>query len=439
MALFQADGVSRRDFLIASGAAGLMMAGATAPSRAAPVETSARFVIVGGGAAGTSMASRLAAATSGATITLMDARKDHYFQPGYTLVGSGVWTENQVITPQASFMPGGVNWIQAHAAEIDPETKRVTATTGEAVDYDFLVVAPGLKLNYDAIDGMSRDLVGRNGIASIYAGPEGAARSWTEMQAFLETGGTGLFGRPPTEMKCAGAPLKYTFLTDDHLRRAGKRESANLIYNGHNDTVFAVPPVNDRVLDLFDERDISVNWSHNLVALDADKKVATYRTPDGSVDLDYDFIHVIPPMSAPDVVLNSPLPWQEGNWGQEGWIEVDKTTLQHARYPEVFGVGDINGVPKGKTAASVKWQVPVVTENLMALIGDRDMPGAYNGYTSCPMVTGVGKAMLIEFDYDGNLMRSFPFIDPMKEMWLSWLIEEKALKPAYDSMLRGRA
>ncbi|MEO1199579.1 MAG: FAD/NAD(P)-binding oxidoreductase [Pseudomonadota bacterium] len=431
--------LSRRDLLALAAASGALAAVGPGRAIAAPVETSARIAIVGGGAAGTSIASRLAAMTSGATITLMDARKDHYFQPGYTLVGSGVWSADQVVTPQAQFIADGVTWIEAHAAEIDPETKRVTATTGETVDYDYLVIATGLKLNYDAIPGMSEDLIGKDGITSIYAGPEAAAASWNAMQTFVETGGVGLFGRPPTEMKCAGAPLKYTFLADDHLRRAGNRGSAELIYNAHNQTVFAVPVVHDRVLEIFSERDISVNWAHNLVAIEPGGKVATYATEDGTVDIDYDFIHIIPPMSAPDVVRNSSLPWQEGAWGEEGWIEVDPVTLQHVRYPEVFGVGDINGVPKGKTAASVKWQAPVVAENMIAMIAEREMTAGYNGYTSCPMVTGVGKAMLIEFDYDGNLMKSFPFIDPLKEMWLSWLIEEKALLPAYNTMLRGMA
>lgn len=439
MAVTDRPKLTRRDLLALTGAAGLTAGIGLDRAAAAPVETSARIAIVGAGAAGTSMASRLSAMTRGAEITILDANETHYFQPGYTLVGSGVWSPDRVELDEAAFIPDGVRWIKAHAAEIDPDAKRVTATNGDVVDYDYLVIACGLVLDYAAVDGMSRDLIGENGIACIYAGPDGAEKSWFAMQAFLETGGIGLFGRPPTEMKCAGAPLKYAFLTDDHLRQAGTRDRAELVYNAHNDTVFAVPVVHDRVAGMFGERDIAINWSHTLTAIDPGAKVATYATPEGPVDLDFDFIHVIPPMKAPDAVRQSPLVWQEGRWGTEGWIEVDRSTLQHLRYPEVFGVGDINGVPKGKTAASVKWQAPVAANNLVAALSGQEMTASYNGYTSCPMVTAVGRAMLIEFDYDGNLTPSFPFIDPLKEMWLSWLIEEKALLPAYTAMLRGLA
>jgi sulfide:quinone oxidoreductase len=176
-----------------------------------------------------------------------------------------------------------------------------------------------------------------------------------------------------------------------------------------------------------------------LKAIDPGAKRATYATPSGDVTLGYDFIHVVPPMRAPDAVRNSPLPWRQGPLAADGWVEADKATLRHPRYPNVFAVGDIAGVPRGKTAASVKWQVPVVVDNLVAETAGRAPSKTYNGYTSCPMVTGIGKAMLIEFDYDGKLIPSFPFIAPLEELWVSWLIEEKGLKGAYRAMLRGRA
>ncbi len=240
-------------------------------------------------------------------------------------------------------------------------------------------------------------------------------------------------------MKCAGAPLKVTFVTDDKARRKGRRGAVELIYNAHNPAVFAVPPVHDKVKALFAGRDIAVNYSHVLKAIDPGAKRATYATPTGDVTLDYDFIHVVPPMRAPDAVRNSPLPWRQGPLAADGWVEAEKATLRHPRYPEVFAIGDIAGVPRGKTAASVKWQVPVVVDNLIAETAGHTPRQTYNGYTSCPMVTAIGKAMLIEFDYDGKLTPSFPFIPPLEELWVSWLIEEKGLKGTYRAMLRGRA
>jgi sulfide:quinone oxidoreductase len=203
--------------------------------------------------------------------------------------------------------------------------------------------------------------------------------------------------------------------------------------------VFTVPPVHDKVKTLFAARDVAVNYSHVLKAIDPGAKRATYATPSGDVTLGYDFIHVVPPMRAPDAVRNSPLPWREGAFAADGWVEADKATLRHPRYPQVFAVGDIAGVPRGKTAASVKWQVPVVVDNLVAETAGRAPQESYNGYTSCPMVTAIGRAMLVEFDYDGRLVPSFPFIPPLEERWVSWLIEEKGLQGAYRAMLRGRA
>jgi len=436
-----ASGPDRRQFLkLAAGAAGVaMLPGASGEARAAPVKTNARIVIAGAGAGGISAASRLAQMTEGARITIIDARENHYFQPGYTLVGSGVWTEDRVISSNADYMPGSVEWIKSAVAEFDPDGNKVVTADGQNVPYDFLVVATGLMLDYPAIEGMEEGLIGREGIASIYASPEAASASWRAMQRFVETGGTGLFGRPATEMKCAGAPLKYTFLTDDRLRRAGNRGKAELIYNAHNEETFAVPKVDRKVRELFAQRDISWNKNQVLRAIDPGQRIATFDTPEGTTERGYDFIHVIPPMRTPEPVRNSPLPWTAGPLAADGWIEVDQSTLQHRRYPNVFGVGDVNGVPKGKTAASVKWQVPVAVENMVAVATDKEMTASYNGYTSCPLVTRVGQAMLIEFDYENNLVPSFPFIDPLKPMWLSWVIEEQGLKPTYFAMLRGLA
>jgi sulfide:quinone oxidoreductase len=430
--------MKRREFL--SAAAGLAASAAIAGEALAQTsESRARVVIAGAGAAGLALAARLHRQMPNATVILIDAKKEHHFQPGYTLVAAGLWTPGDVTERNADYVPRGVEWIEQAVAEFDPDGKAVVTTGGQRVAYDFLFVATGLMLDYRAIAGMDASLIGKNGIASIYAGPAQAQASAAAIDRFVESGGVGLFGRPAGEMKCAGAPLKVTFVTDDKARRKGRRSALKLIYNAHNPAVFAVPPVHDKVKTLFAERDIAVNYSHVLKAIDPGAKRATYATSSGDVTLDYDFIHVVPPMRAPDAVRNSPLPWRTGALAADGWIEADKATLRHPRYPNVFAVGDIAGVPRGKTAASVKWQVPVVVDNLVAETAGRTPSKTYNGYTSCPMVTAIGKAMLIEFDYDGKLIQSFPFIPPLEELWVSWLIEEKGLRGAYRAMLRGRA
>lgn len=398
-----------------------------------------RIVVAGAGAAGLNMASRLSRQLDNAQIILVDAKKQHVFQPGLTLVGAGLWDPAKVVDENARYVPSSVEWVQQAIAEFNPEANTVVTADGKSISYDYLVVATGLKLDFAAIQGMDAGLIGQKGVACVYAGPEAAAASARAIDTFIETGGTGLFGRPITEMKCAGAPLKMTFITDDKARINGRRDGLNIVYNAHNKTVFSVVPVDAKVKTLFAERDVKVNYDHVLTGIDAGRKAARYQTPAGEVWQDYDFIHVIPPMCAPDAVRNSALPWQSGVFKNDAWVEADKASLRHPRFANVFSVGDIAGVPRGKTAASVKWQVPVVVDHILADIAGKTSTATYNGYTSCPMITRYGKAMLIEFDYDGKLVPSFPFIDPLEELWVSWIIDEKALLGTYRAMLFGRA
>jgi sulfide:quinone oxidoreductase len=432
--------LSRRQ-LLAIGGAGLA-AGVMSPSRAtaARVATKARIVIAGAGAAGLTVANRLMAQLDGARITLIDARKEHYYQPGYTLVAAGLKPVGYPVSTTRQWVPSGVELVEAAVTEFDPQAKRVVTSTGKTLDYDFLVVATGLDLDYAAIEGMTTDLIGRNGIGSVYAGPEAARRTWEEMSRFTDKGGAGLFLRPATEMKCAGAPLKYAFITDDYARRKGTRNKVKLTYAAHAGALFSVPIVSEKVRMLYGELGIDVAYNHVLRAIDPDRRIATFETPKGKAEIGYDFVNVVPPMRAPTAVRKSALAWQTGPFAADGWVEVDKATLRHTRFPDVFAVGDVAGVPKGKTAASVKWQAPVAVEHIVADIAGRKSDATYNGYTSCPLITRIGRAMLVEFDYDNNLVPSFPgIIAPLEELWITWLMKEMALKPTYLAMLRGRA
>lgn len=433
--------LDRRSFLkLGAAGAGTLLLLPDSASAATKVKTAARIVIAGAGAAGLTAAAQLAQRLEGAQITLVDARKAHFYQPGFTLVAGGIKPASYVISSTRDYVPSGVELIEEAVAEIDPEGRKVVTATGKPVPYDYLIVATGLRLDYAAIEGMDVEQIGNNGLGSIYHSPEKAAATWQAMSKFADSGGVGVFLRPGTEMKCAGAPLKYTFLTDDHLRRRGNRGKAEIIYNANNKVLFSVPIVHEKVRMLFEERDIRMNYERTLAAIDLGKRIATFKTAEGPVELQYDFINVIPPMRAADVVRNSPLPWQEGNWAADGWIEVDKHTLRHKRFDNVFAVGDVAGVPKGKTAASVKWQVPVAVDHLVAQIEGRESQAHYGGYTSCPLITRLGQAMLIEFDYKDNLVPSFPgIIAPLEELWISWVMKTMALKPTYISMLHGRA
>ncbi|MDO5090367.1 MAG: FAD-dependent oxidoreductase [Cardiobacteriaceae bacterium] len=439
--------LDRRDFLRLGAAGGGLLAGggwlASSPVQAAlpKIVSKARIVIAGAGAAGLGLASRLRERLDQATIILIDPRKAHYYQPGFTLVASGVKPADYVVSQTMDYVPKNVRLIEEAVAEFDPDGNSVTTASGEKIPYDFLLVTTGLKLDYTAIEGMEENLIGREGIGSIYHSPEGAAKTWQLMNAFADKGGTGVFFRPGGDIKCAGAPLKYTFLTRDHLYRRGNLGKARLIYNAHGKSLFSVPIVHEKVRMLFQERNIETHYNRIIKAIDPGKKTLTFESAEeGLVEIGYDFVNIVPPMRAVDAVRQSPLPWQEGPLAAGGWMEVSKQNLRHARYPNVFAVGDIAGVPKGKTAASVKWQVPVVVDHLLAQIQGKESGLVYNGYTSCPLITRLGRAMLVEFDYQNNLTPSFPgVIAPLEELWTTWIIKTMGLKPTYLSMLRGKA
>lgn len=433
--------LDRRGFLtLGAAGAGTLLLQPRSARAAEKTRTSARIVIAGAGAAGLAAASHLARQLEGAKITLIDARKEHFYQPGFTLVASGIKPQNYVVSSTAEYVPQGVELVPERVAEFDPEGNKVVTESGKSFPYDYLIVATGLKLDYASIPGMDEAQIGKNGLGSIYHSPAAASATWQAMSAFADQGGVGVFQRPGTEMKCAGAPLKYTFVTDDYLRRRGTRDKSEIIYNSNNKGLFSVPIVSEKVRMLFKDRGVKVNYERTLQSIDLGKRIATFKTTDGTAELQYDFINVIPPMRAPDSVLNSPLPWKSGPWVAEGWMEVSKGNLRHARFPNVFGVGDIAGVPKGKTAASVKWQVPVAVDHLVADIAGKQSDALYTGYTSCPLITRLGQAMLVEFDYENNLTPSFPgVIAPLEELWISWVMKTMALKPTYISMLRGRA
>lgn len=429
----------RRRWLRLLAAAPAALGGAAAPAARATVKTSAHIVIAGSGLGGLAVANRLAAMLDGAKITIVDRKEEHNYQPGYTLVATGIWPVDKVRDRNADFLPADVAWEKDMVAGFDPVANTVITAGGKRIRYDFLVVATGLHLDYAQIEGMDVAAIGRDGVGSVYASPQAAQATWQAMQAFAARGGEALMTLPATPLKCAGAPLKMTFMLRDRVAQAGTLDRSKIVFHSALGNVFGVKPVNDNVLERWKALGIGVETTHKLAAVDIGRRRATFMTPEGQRDeLPWDFIHVVPPMRAPDAVKGSELAWKEGPFAAGGWLEVDKATLQHRRFPNVFGIGDINGTPRGKTAATVKKSAPIVAHNLVEVLAGRKADVAFDGYTSCPLIIREGSAMLIEFDYEGRLVPSLPAIEPLQESYLAWLMKYRMLKPAYVAVLRGR-
>lgn len=436
------QGESRRRLLLGAGAVPLALAaGGTlnSPQARASLKTNARIVIVGSGLAGLAVANRLARELDGARITVVDRKEEHNYQPGYTLVATGIWPVDKVIDRNADLMPAGVNWVREMIAEYDPDANTVVTDAGQRIQYDYLVVATGCHLDFDQIEGMDVNAIGRNGLTSVYPGPKAVTETWKTMDAFRQRGGKAVMTLPATPIKCAGAPLKTTFMLIDRMRQSGTLERSEIVFHSALGVIFGVPVLNQMILDRWTEANVPVIFNSKMVAIDIAGKQASFESPEGERTVeDYDLIHVVPPMRAPDAIFNSALAWQEGPMAAGGWLEVDRETLRHRRYPNVFGVGDINGTPRGKTAATVKQGVPIAVNNLIDVIAGRDPSQRFNGYTSCPMILREGSAWLIEFDYDGKLIPSLPLVDPLQDSWFAWLMKVQLLKPAYMAVAKGR-
>lgn len=431
---------TRRRWLQALAAAPVLAGAAAAPATArAATKTSARIVIAGSGLGGIAVANRLSSLLDGAKITIIDRKEEHNYQPGYTLVATGVWPVEKVRDRNADYQPAGVEWVKDMVASFDPAANTVITAGGQRIPYDFLVVATGVHLDFAQIEGMDVGAIGSNGLASVYPGPQAAQATWAAMQAFTAKGGNAIMTLPATPLKCAGAPLKMSFMLRDRLLKAGTLGNSKISFQSALGNVFGVKVVNDNVLERWKSLGIDVEFSRKLAAIDIGARRATFVSPEGEKqEMPYDFIHVVPPMRAPDAVKNSDLAWKEGPFAAGGWLEVDKSTLQHRRYPNVFGIGDINGTPRGKTAATVKKSAPLVAHNLVEVIAGRKADEAFDGYTSCPLITREGSAMLIEFDYEGRLTPSLPMIEPLNDSFFAWLMKYRMLKPAYMAVLKGR-
>lgn len=388
-----------------------------------------RVVVVGAGAAGLGVAAQLAR-EPGIEVVIVDPAGHHYYQPLWTLVGGGVFPKENSRRPMQDVMPAGVRWVRAEASEFRPEENLVLTRDGESLGYDALVVAPGIQINWGQIAGLKENL-GRNGVCSNYSF-ESVNSTWETLQRFRS--GRALFTFPTTPIKCAGAPLKIMFLAEDHLRRTGARAACEVVYMCGVASIFRAPKYAAELVKIAAARDVAVHYKQDLVALRAEQKEAVFRDTEAGTERveKYDMIHVAPPMGPPDLIRQSPLA------DAAGWVEVDKRMLQHVRHPNVFSLGDASSLPTSKTAAAIRAQRPVLVANLLDVLAGRAPRASYDGYTSCPLVTGYGRLMLAEFDYDLKPCETFPF-DQGKERRSMYLLKKYVMPVIYwQGLVRGR-
>ncbi|WP_121355567.1 NAD(P)/FAD-dependent oxidoreductase [Flavisolibacter nicotianae] len=384
-----------------------------------------QIVIVGGGNAGISVAAQLLRRNKHLDIAIIDPASEHYYQPAWTLVGAGAFDIYKTVRNEASVIPKGASWIQQRVESFDPANNAVILKDKTTVRYDTLVVAPGIQLNWDDVKGLKESL-GKNGVCSNYSFQ--TAPYTFECIKHLKSG-KAIFHNPHTPVKCGGAPHKIMYLAADYFRRHGLLDTIKIEYWSGGTKLFGVPKYEKTLLKVVEKDHIDLHFFVKLTEIDGENKKARFvgfgeENKGEEYVVDFDMIHVTPPQSAPDFIRQSVLA------NEAGWVDVDKYTLQHTRYANIFSLGDASSLPTSKTGAAIRKQAPVLVKNLLAFMEGKPLEASYNGYTSCPVVTGYGKLVLAEFDYSNKPVETFPF-DQSKERWSMYQLKRRVLPWLY--------
>jgi len=404
-----------------------------------------KLIILGGGTGGISMAARMRRHLSANQITLVEPSSNHYYQPLWTLVGGGVLPKEQSQRLTRDFIPEGVEWIQDSAKALNPKSNEITLSSGKVLKYDYLILATGLVVDFAQIPGLQEGL-GKNGLCSIYE-YENSEKTYQMLKNFK--GGNAVFTMPRVPIKCAGAPQKIMYLAEEIFRENGIREKCQVNYYGTGAGIFGVPAFAAALNSVVKKKNIQTHFLHQLVEVRGSEKTAVFEVlpaPEKAghgpeeifprLEVKYDLLHVVPPCRTHDFVRNSDLANHEGP--QKGWMKVDIHSLQNPDFKNVFGIGDVTGVPNSKTGAAIRKQAPVVEQNLLAVMAGKTPTHQYDGYSSCPLITSRGSVILAEFGYDSKLMPSFP-MDLTQERRSMWILKRYLLPKMYwYGMLRGR-
>lgn len=391
-----------------------------------------QILIVGGGNAGISVAAQLIRKKDNLDIAIVDPSDKHYYQPAWTLVGAGEFDINKTVREQGACMPAGTTWIKDGVSTFQPEENQITTAKGNVISYDVMIVCPGIQIDWDKIEGL-KDTLGKNNVSCNYSFQH-APYTWEMIKNFK--GGKAVFTNPVSPIKCGGAPHKIMYLATHYWTKMGIPYEVH--YLSGAGAIFAVKEYAETLNKVVKKRHIHTHFGVNVVRVDGEAKKVFYeeKNQQGELEIktmDFDLCHAVPPMSAPDFVKHSDL--RDSN-NPYGYVEIDKHTLQHIRFPNVFSLGDCTNAPCSKTGAAIRKQAPVVVANVLSFMENNPLAARYDGYSACPIPTQYGKLMLAEFDYTNTPKMSFPFdqTKPKKSMWvlkkygLPWLYWNKILK-----------
>lgn len=396
-----------------------------------------QIVIIGGGNAGLSVASQLLRKRSNLNIAIIEPSEKHYYQPAWTLVGAGVYDINKTVKKEKDFIPKGTTWIKEAVTKFEPQLNTVVCTNGKEISYDFLIVCPGIQLDWGKIKGL-KETLGKNNVSSNYSF-EFAPKTWEFIKNF--EGGTAIFTNPKGAIKCGGAPHKVMYLAVDYWRKKGILDKCDVHYLSGGSIIFGIKEYAKTLDEVVKRGNIKTHFKVDVTEIDGDKKIAYYEQENSSGQVErksipFDLCHAVPPQSAPDFIKESPL---TNLTIPLGYVDVDKYTMQHNKFLNVFSLGDSSSAPCGKSGAAIRKQAPVVVANILSILDNKQPTAKYDGYAACPIPTQYGKLMLAEFDYSNTPKMSFP-IDQAKPRWSMWILKTKVLPWLYwNKILKGTA
>ena len=390
-------------------------------------------LIVGGGAGGLASAASLRKRDSKLDITVIEPAEKHYYQPGWTMVGAGVFDKEDTERTMDSVWPAGINRIKDEVVSFDPDNSSLTLKSGKELSYKVLIVAPGLKLDWGAIEGLEESL-GANGVTSNYR-YDLAPYTWELVKSM--SGKNAIFTQPPMPIKCAGAPQKAMYLSCDEWMKKNILKDINVAFCNAGPVLFGCAAYVPALMEYVKKYSINLDFGHNLVKIDGKSKkawftVAKEGAEPETIERSFDMIHVCPPQCAPDFIKESPLS------NDAGWVDVDPASLQHTKYKNIYGLGDVCSTSNAKTVAAARKQAPIVAQNVISTLNETVPKIEYNGYGSCPLTVEKGKIILAEFGYGGKVMPTFNW-DSTKPRRLAWILKKSILPIVYWSlMLKGR-
>ncbi|CVL07129.1 probable sulfide:quinone oxidoreductase, mitochondrial precursor [Fusarium proliferatum] len=397
---------SRVTLAVRSAALGQSRRGLATAAAVTSASRSHKVVVIGGGSAGLAISHQLLRSGRFASedIAVVDPAQWHHYQPGWTLVGAGLKTKEELTMSMPELIDPKLKFYNVSVDALTPEDNSITLGTGDKVNYEHLVVAPGIKINYDSIKGLPEALAERNGPVSSIYGYDYCDKVFPNIQRLQK--GNAIFTQPAGVIKCAGAPQKSMWLALDHWKQTGLYDPKNpsgspikITFATGLPVMFGVPKYSAELEKLRQERGVEGLFQHDLVAIEGNN--AVFANGQDKVTKPFDFLHVVPKMGPHAFVKKSALA------NEAGYVDVNDNTLRHNKFANVWSAGDASSLPTSKTAAAVTSEAPVLVSNLLRAIDGQEPEPAYDGYTSCPLLTEYGKVMLAEFKYGGVPKETF--------------------------------